>query len=410
MNKYYPWFISGLACIVLLVSNGMSITGLSVYDESILNEFGWNRGELKFRDMVTFSTSAILAPFGGVLIDRFGVRRCMLAGWILLAATYAVYSQMDSLMMLYSAHAALGLVLVLCGLNPAVILVSSWFVGKRGVAIGITLVGTSLGGMVFPQYGTFMIQSVGWREAMQWAMLFPTFMFMIVFFFVRDLPQQFGMRAVQDSGEGATAGRMTIGADMSYVEALRTPTFWALAITAMTTFYTVLAVQAHLFLYMRDLGFDAHTATNAISAFFACAVIGKFLFGLLSDYLNFKRVFLGNVLVMLVGSACLAYMHGEVIWLAVALFGLGWGGVYTTLQLSAVNCFGLKSAGKILGTITVLDCFGGGLGIWLTGVLYTRYGNYDLAFQVFIALIVIAGIAITQVRPPAPRAQRTASA
>ncbi|MFV8819312.1 MFS transporter [Haliea sp. E17] len=410
MNKYYPWVIALLACVVLLVSNGMSITGLSVYDESIIDEFGWTRGELKFRDMVTFSTSALLAPFGGVFIDRLGVRRCMLFGWLVLGGAYFAYSQMDSLTTLYLVHAALGLVLVLCGLNPAVILVSSWFQGKRGVAIGITLVGTSLGGMLFPQYGTWMAQSVGWREAMNWALVFPACMFVLVFLLVRDRPSQLGMQPVQESSSGPAANGMAVGADMEYLDALKTRTFWALAITAMTTFYTVLAVQAHLFLYMRDLDFDAKTATNAISAFFACAVTGKFLFGLLSDYLNFKKVFLGNIVVMLAGALCLAYLHGQVIWAAVALFGLGWGGVYTTLQLSAVNCFGLKSAGKILGTITVLDCFGGGLGIWLTGVLYTRYGNYDLAFQIFVALIVIAAIAITQVRQPAPRALQVAAA
>ena len=39
--------------LVLLVSNGLTATALSVYDESLLNEFGWSRGELKFRDLVT---------------------------------------------------------------------------------------------------------------------------------------------------------------------------------------------------------------------------------------------------------------------------------------------------------------------------------------------------------------------
>jgi sugar phosphate permease len=410
MQKYYPWVISGFACIALLVSNGMSITGLSVFDEYLLDEFGWSRGELKFRDMVTFSTSALLAPFGGIFIDRLGVRRCMLTGWILLALAYLGYSQMDSLAALYTVHAALGLVLVFCGLNPAVILVSSWFQGKRGVAIGIALVGTSLGGMLFPQYGTLMAQSTGWRETMQWAVLFPAVMFLMVFFFVRDQPSQLGLQPVQDGSGKMSANRMAAGADMEYLDALKTPTFWALAITAMATFYTVLGVQAHLFLYMRDLGVDARMATNAISLFFAGAVLGKFFFGLLADYLDFKKVFLGNVLVMLVGAVCLAYLQDRAIWLAVGLFGLGWGGVYTTLQLSAVNCFGLKSAGKILGTITVLDCFGGGLGIWLTGVMYTRYGNYDLAFQIFVILIVIAAVAITQVRKPAPRLMEAVNA
>ena len=172
----------------------------------------------------------------------------------------------------------------------------------------------------------------------------------------------------------------------------------------MTTFYTVLAVQAHLFLYLRDLNISPSAATNAISVFFVCAMIGKLVFGILADYIHFKTVFIGNIIVMLLGSICLALMNESLIWVAIILFGLGWGGVYTTLQLSAVNCFGLQSAGKILGTIAVLDCLGGGLGIWLTGVLYTQYQNYQVAFIVFVVLVTIAMLLVPQIKQPAKTA------
>jgi hypothetical protein len=42
--------------------------------------------------------------------------------------------------------------------------------------------------------------------------------------------------------------------------------------------------------------------------------------------------------------------------------------------------------------------------------MYTRYGNYDLAFQIFVILIVIAAVAITQVRKPAPRLMEAVNA
>jgi MFS family permease len=160
----------------------------------------------------------------------------------------------------------------------------------------------------------------------------------------------------------------------------------------------VLGISAHLFLYMRDLDFSPAVAANAISTFFLCALVGKFSFGLLSDYLDHKMVFYGNILVMLAGGILLAAGLKEYIWTSVVLFGLGWGGVYTMIQLTAVNSFGLKSAGKILGTITILDAAGGGLGIWFSGVLYDKYGNYDLVFQIFATLIFLALLAITQIK------------
>lgn len=393
-----PWLIAGIGCIVLVVSNGMAVSGLSVFDESILNEFGWNRAEFKFGGMVTFGVSALLSPFGGAILDRVGVKKSLLFGWFLLMATYTGYSHIDSLTDLYIVHALLGVVLIFCGLNPAIIMVSSWFKTKRGTAIGITLIGTSLGGIVFPQYGTAMMNVMGWRETFQWAVIFPLIMFFIVLLLVEDKPSENDSPAQSTMPESAEYGAES--ASLSYSEAIKTRAFWALTAIAMTTFYTVLAVQAHLFLYLRDLQLSASSATNAISLFFGCAMLGKLIFGYLADYIHFKKVFIGNIIVMLLGSVCLALMNTHLIWFAIIAFGLGWGGVYTTLQLSAVNCFGLQSAGKILGTIAVLDCFGGGLGIWLTGVLYTQYSNYQVAFIVFVVLVTIALLLVPQIKQP----------
>ncbi len=399
-NRMYPWFIAVFACIVLMVSNGQTISGLSVFDVAFIEEFGWSLGEIKFRDMITLLLAGLFAPFIGILIDRLGVRRCMLVGWVLLILGNIAYSRLESLTGLYLVHALFALVLVVCGLNAAVILVSKWFVRYRGTAIGIALMGTSMGGIVFPQYGTAMIEALDWRSAFAWGSLFPAIMLVATWLLVKDkpeLPEQAGADAAPDTG-------------MAYADALRSRSFWALAIIAMSTFYTVLGTQAHIFVYMTDADFSARVATNAISLFFFCALIGKFVFGLAADHFDKRKVFYGNILVMLLGSLILIRMDVALIWVAVTAFGLGWGGVYTMLQLTVMNIFGTRDAGKILGTITVLDASGGGLGIWLTGVIYDTTGSYELPFLIFAALIVVALAALTQVRQPAPASAAAAGA
>ncbi len=393
-SRIYPWFIAVFAGIVLMVSNGQTISGLSVYDVEFINEFGWSLGEIKFRDMITLLLAGLFAPFIGILIDRLGVRRCMLAGWVLLILGNLAYSRLDSLAGLYLVHALFALVLVVCGLNAAVILVSKWFVRFRGTAIGIALMGTSMGGIVFPQYGTAMIEALDWRSAFIWGSLFPAIMLVATWLLVKDKPQ------VKEQPDAAAAVPDP-DAGMAFADALRNRSFWALAIIAMATFYTVLGTQAHIFVYMTDADFNAQVATNAISLFFFSALIGKFVFGLAADYLDKRMVFYGNILVMLAGSLILIRMDVSLIWIAVTAFGLGWGGVYTMIQLTVMNTFGTRDAGKILGTITVLDASGGGLGIWLTGVIYDSTGSYELPFLIFAALIVVALAALTQVRQPA---------
>ncbi len=214
---------------------------------------------------------------------------------------------------------------------------------------------------------------------------------------VRDRPEAKGLVALGASSDGAASSTSELPG-MPYGEALRTKTFWVLAFAAMTTFYAILAAQAHLFLHLSDLGFDPAAASKGVSLLFLLALVGKFGFGSLADRLPKKRVFLANLVVMLSGAVLLATIQKSLIWPAIVLFGLGWGGLYTLLQLLTVDSFGLRDSGKILGTITLLDAIGGGLGIWLTGVLFDRAGNYSTAFTALAVLIFLALLAATRVR------------
>jgi MFS family permease len=398
MKRFYPWIIAFAAMLMLMVSNGLTLTGITAFDKSLLEEFGWSRGALKFRDLLTLMITGLAAPFIGVLIDRLGVRPLIIVGSLLLAAAYFAYGQIQSIGHVYLIHVVFAFVLVACGLNVAVILVSQWFVRHRGTAIGIALVGTSLGGMIFPPWIVSLTAEHGWRSAFVTLSIVPLVILLIGLFVARR-PEQMGTIALGADKPPKQGGNVPNPlTDLSYAEAIRTPTFWALAFTAMMTFYAMLSASAHLFLHMSDMGFEPMVAGRALGVMFGMALIGKFAFGVLADHLPQKAVFLANIAVMFVGSLFLASLSPDVIWFAIGLFGLGWGGLYTLLQLQAINSFGLTSAGTILGTITVLDAIGGGLGIWLTGVMFDRFGSYQIAFGLIAGLLAVAFFASTKIR------------
>lgn len=400
--RYYPWVMAGLALLMLLVTNGMTTTGLTAFDESLIKEFGWKRGDLKFRDFITLITAGTFAPFAGFLIDKIGTRKLMLGGSALFAVLVFSYSQISSLTHLYLIHAGFGVVLVCAGLNVAVVSVSQWFVRSRGTAVGIALVGSSLGGVVLPPIILALLGIGGWRFGFQWMALSAVIFFVMAFFLARTPGEKGVVPLGANDPVGATNKRRAAAApsanDLTYSQAIRTVSFWALTFVAMASFYSILSLAAHLFLHMRDLGFDPKTAGQALGLLFGLGLFSKFLFGFMSDIFNPRVVFVFNVGLMLIGLVLMATFDKQIIWAGIAITGFGWGGLYTLIQLQTVNNFGVSHTGKILGTITMLDAYAGGLGIWLTGVMFDKFGNYHIAFYILCGLLAAAFIASTQVR------------
>ncbi len=387
--KLYPWVMAVMALTVLMITNGMTTTGITAFDESILKEFGWKRGEFKFRDLVTLITAGLLAPLAGYFIDKIGVRKLLLFGSALLAVLYYLYGKISSLTELYLIHAGFGLVLVCAGLNVAVVMSSQWFIKARGTAIGIALVGSSLGGVVFPPIILALLPAHGWREAFALVGLASVLLFILAFFLVRS-PTELNMGPLGLGQPIKGGGRPPSPDDLTYQQAIRTVSFWALSFVAMASFYSILSLALHLFLHMRGLGFDAKTAGGAMGLLFGLGLFSKFLFGFLSDILSPKLVFRSNVALMVIGLVLMATQNRDFLWAGIAITGFGWGGLYTLIQYQAVNNFGVTHTGKILGTITMLDAIAGGVGIWLTGVMFDKFGSYNNAFWVFVVLMAAA--------------------
>ena len=304
MNRRFPWVMALTGMIVLLVSNGLTATALSVYDESLLNEFGWTRGELKFRDLVTFWLIALIAPFAGVFIDKLGPRRMLAFGCVMLSIGYVLYSRLDSLAMLYAIHVILALGLLGASTMTCVILISSWFYRQRGLAIGIALVGTSLGSILLSPVNALLIERVGWRQAFQIEAAIPIALMVFVLLVVRNSPRDIGAVA---HGLDTTGGRDLRLEGLTLQEAMRTRTFWAIGLSGMMIYYSILALYNHVVLHLRGLGFEPLNAGFALSLLGLLGLTGK----------------------LLIGVAGLATLRKDLVLPAIAIVGLGWGGLFT---------------------------------------------------------------------------------
>ena len=398
--QFYGWWGIVLpAFVIIWVSNALTLAGLNVFDAKLLAELGVERGPLKFGDTIQLLVSGALAPLGGWLADRYGVRPVMIAGTLLLSGGLYGYSFVDSLADVYLMRVLTGAALAGAGLVICVTIVSRWFVAKRGLALGLMLSGTSLGNAVFPQLNTALIAEHGWREAFTIICLIPLLLLPIILFVIKEWPDRIGVQAY--GAEAARSGvdpRLLAGYEFS--EALRSANFWLIGTAAFCTFYSVLGVANNLFLHMSDLGFGPTEAARAYFPLFIMGLVGKIAAGALADPLPRKAVFGGCLALMFAGAVLLATLKPGFVTVALYLFGLGWGGNYTMLQGLVADVFGARSLGKILGGITVLDATGGALGPWITGALFDLSNSYRLGFTAIVVLIGVSLAAILSVRLP----------
>jgi nitrate/nitrite transporter NarK len=390
---YYGWVIAFASGFVLLITNGMTLAGLNVFDKPLLDSLNESMGGgvtiagLKTRDAITLAVGGLMAPIAGAAADRFGVRPLMVLGALMLAAGYFLYSTVDSLSQIYWIHLLFATTLATCGLVVNVILISRWFIKDRGLALGIALAGTSLGNGTMPPINAALMGEFGWRASFAWSSLLPLLLMPVIFFVIRERPAD--LDAQQPAGRPGT-GAVSVTDGMSLSAALRTRNFWLLAFIAMFSFFSIIGTQAHLNLYMLGRGFSQMDAGFSYTVLFYLGLCGKVVNGLLADRLGKKRVFVATLGVMVVGALVLRLPQASGIWAGLALFGLGWGGLYTLLQLLAADYFGPRHLGKILGAITVLDTLGGGLGPPLIGAIRDGSGSYD---QAFLLVTVLVGIA-----------------
>src|SRR5688500_18101307 len=199
---FYGWIIVAIATFALAVSNGLSIGGVPVFYKSIREDFdaaGAVPAEqaesfIALGASLTFLFSGLISPLAGWLIQKFPLKNIMLAGCGLLGGGLLLHATASSTVAVYAARIMMGISLGFIGVLPSVVLVSNWFVRRRGTALGILLTGTSVGGVVIPPLATPLIERFGWRTAMVlvslliWLVLAPA-----IAFLVRSRPAETGV-------------------------------------------------------------------------------------------------------------------------------------------------------------------------------------------------------------------------
>jgi predicted MFS family arabinose efflux permease len=384
-----PWHIALLALLVVACVNGLTTTGITTFDESILRELGGTRADLKLRDTINFWGAALVLPIAGWLMGKGGARTTSIIGLLALAGAVFLYGHAQNFFQLYLLHGVFAVSIGLTGSLAMIVLVSRLFSANRGLAVGLALAGTSVGAMAMGQIMPRVLEAVDWRTAFAYLAIVPLVMASLVFLLVPNT-----------GTSEATITQSDKASSLPLSAALTRPSFWLLALAGFLTFGTILAIFQNVFLHLRDLNFTPKQAGSGIALLSACALTAKVASGYLGDKLGSKALLLGSLGVMIVGLCLMASLQTGLVWVALGLVGFGWGGANTLINYVCIQVFGVAAAGRINGTISTAESIGAGIGPLAAATVFDATKSYGSAFIFMVAMLLVSFAAIYFVNIP----------
>ena len=226
---HYAWIVVLVTFFALLAAQAVRAAP-GVIITSLESEFGWSRTEISFAISLSILTFGLGGPLGGTLIDRYGPRRVMLVGDLLIVGGLLgliFVRDLWQMYLLWGIPIGIGTGAVGGVLGAAV--AHRWFRTHRGVIIGAFGAATSAGQLVFVPAMAELTVADGWRWAIGIVLIACAVMLVPVAIYMRDRPEErgtvpFGQAPVVSAVERAEDRRTT-----SMRDAMRTRDFWLLA-------------------------------------------------------------------------------------------------------------------------------------------------------------------------------------
>jgi len=365
---------------------GFAYYGVPFFYDFMVSEFGYSRAEVTSGNAVG---KLIVAPlFGflaGSMIDRYGPRRLMMLGAVLMGIALIGLSYSDSLWMFYMFYVFNALGYVFGGPLPCQVLISRWFNKNRGKAMGIAYLGIGMGGAIVPILSTNLESNLGWQHALT---------IIGIMIIVVAFPMAY---FIKDPSRGKSKSEaITPEISVSMKSILKNRSFYLLAFGSMCSIGAVGGMGQHLKLYLRDLEFSQAHAANIMSVVLLSSLAGRVLMGWLSDIINRKYVMIliYCIVALSITMLLLPPFPGKVYLFAV-VFGIGLGGDYMIIPLMAADLFGVKALGRTMGIILVADGIAESFFPVLVGYLYNvETKSYALGFSILVAVALIGVIFI----------------
>ena len=380
----FGWLVVAICFAALMVvyatrsSIGLMMTFWEV-------EPGWPRALASNAGALALLLMALVSPFAGNLIDRFGPRTVCAGGLFFVGAgivATATATHDWQLMAFYGGLIGIGSGAIAMPMVSAA--VAQFFLSGRGLASGIGFSGATGGQLVALPVLGLMVTALGWRGTYTALGALVLAIAAITWLALRRPPR--------DSGEQDSQALAPTGERLRYV--LSSGTFWLLAIGFLICgFSTAGVIEVHLLPYAEFCGFAPIEGATAYGVHGGFNMIGVVLAGLLSDKLHRPRLLASIYLVRVVLFVLLTQIAGSLplLFVFAALYGLLNFAAMPVIAHIIASRLGVGVIGLAMGLMFGGHWLGAAIGAYLGGAFYSLWARYDELWVVAALAVALAG-------------------
>lgn len=403
-NFAIGWRQAG-ACTALLAAMGMIAATYSIVAVPLGQEFHPSRMVLMLAMTLMAAVSAVLSPVLGSLMDRASVRLLMLGGAVCLSLAFVVLSFATTFTQVLIIYALLfAPANVLIGPMAASVLLSRWFVRRRGAAIGMAIAGVAIGGFLFPPIIQGLLNAFPWRTAFRLLGLIVACITIPAAALVVNRPADRGLHP-DGSATDPEPARAPGAAQPAFSarKILSEPTFWCAALVFAAVTSGMKGIVTNLVPLARDQGIEPTVAALLISIYSGCGILAKLGFAAVSDRLNVRTLMIVSLGGFAAGAACLvrADLGYAMIATGVGLIGF-FGGLMVPMQgLFVPRVYGSAVAGRVGGLLTFVTLLALLSTPPLFGFIFDLTGTYRGICLAFAIICVVVMLVVPYIRTSA---------
>ena len=161
---FYGWWVV-LGCVLITTTMVPPIMSLSnKFLIQVTTEMNISRGVFTLANTIVQGLGIFISPIVSKNLAKGNMRKIQSISIIGFVLAYASYSLAKSPIHLYMSSFFVGLFYLNSTLIPVSMMVTNWFVEKRGIAMSVTMAGIGLGGTIFSPIVTNLLQNYGWRH------------------------------------------------------------------------------------------------------------------------------------------------------------------------------------------------------------------------------------------------------